>query len=235
MNRYSKQTRLLVAIDCILFGFDGTEMKILLVQRNMMPEKGKWSLMGGFVQPKESLENAAVRTLNELTGLTNIYMEQLYTFGMPQRDPIERTVSVTYFALLDLAKYKVQLTSEFKAEWFPLKKFPRLIFDHNEMVQAARNRLKYKASLHPILFELLPEKFTIPQLQSLFEDVYQTNFDKRNFNRKIISTGLLLKQTEKDRVNSKKGAFFFKLDKKAYRDNFHTILRMIPNPTESIL
>ena len=225
MNRYSKQTRLLVAIDCILFGFDGTEMKILLVQRNMMPEKGKWSLMGGFVQPKESLENAAVRTLNELTGLTNIYMEQLYTFGMPQRDPIERTVSVTYFALLDLAKYKVQLTSEFKAEWFPLKKFPRLIFDHNEMVQAARNRLKYKASLHPILFELLPEKFTIPQLQSLFEDVYQTNFDKRNFNRKIISTGLLLKQTEKDRVNSKK----------AYRDNFHTILRMIPNPTESIL
>jgi len=234
MNRYSKQTRLLVAIDCIIFGFDGNEMKILLVQRGMVPEKGKWSLMGGFVQPDESLEEAAARTLNELTGLGNVYMEQLHTFGMPERDPIERTVSVTYFALLDLAKYTVQLSSEFQAEWFPLKKFPRLIFDHNEMVQAARNRLKYKASLHPILFELLPEKFTIPQLQSLFEDVYQASFDKRNFNRKIISTGLLIKQSEKDRINSRKGAFFFKLDKKSYRENFHSILRMIPNPNDSV-
>jgi len=232
MNRYSKQTRLLVAIDCIIFGFDGTEMKILLVQRGMEPEKGKWSLMGGFVQPDESLENAAKRILNELTGLSKIYLEQLYTFGVPERDPIERTLSVTYFSLLDLAKYKVQLSNEFHAEWFPLKKFPHLIFDHNEMVQAARNMLKYKASLHPVLFELLPEKFTIPQLQSLFEDVYQASFDKRNFNRKIISTGLLLKQKEKDKINSKKGAFFYKLDKKNYRDNFHAILRFIPNPND---
>jgi ADP-ribose pyrophosphatase YjhB (NUDIX family) len=230
MNRYSKQSRILVAIDCIVFGFDGTELKILLVQRGMEPEKGKWSLMGGFVQGDESLEAAASRILFQLTGLQDVYMEQLHTFGEPIRDPIERTVSVTYFTLLELSKYKHQLSSEFHAEWFPLSKYPKLIFDHKEMIQMARTRLKYKASLHPLLFELLPDRFTIPQLQSLFEDVYQTSFDKRNFNRKIMSTGLLIKQKDKDKDNSKKGAFFYKLDKKHYKANFHNILRFIPNP-----
>jgi len=229
MNRYAKLTRMLIAIDCIIFGFDGDEIKILLVKRGLEPEKNKWSLMGGFVQAEESLENAANRILFQLSGLDNVYMEQLHSFGEPKRDPIERTVSVTYFALLELAKYKHQLSHEFHAEWFPLHDFPKLIFDHNEMVQMARKHLNYKASLHPILFELLPERFTIPQLQGLFEDVYQTSFDKRNFNRKIMSTKLLLKQKDKDKGNSKKGAFFYKLDKKHYRDNFHKILRFVPN------
>jgi 8-oxo-dGTP diphosphatase len=232
MNKYSNQTRMLIAVDCIIFGFDGTELKILLVKRGLEPEKGKWSLMGGFVQSGESLNEAANRVLLQLTGLDKVYLEQLHSFGEPLRDPIERTISITYFSLLDLTKYKQQLSPEFKAEWFPLKKMPSLIFDHKEMVQMARAKLRYKASLHPILFELLSEKFTIPQLQSLFEEVYETDFDKRNFSRKIMSTGLLLKLNEKDKENSKKGAFYYKLDKKHYKANFHNILRFIPNPNE---
>ncbi len=232
MNKYSKQTRILVAVDCIIFGFDGTELKILLVKRGLEPEIGKWSLMGGFVQSGESLDEAANRVLLQLTGLDKIYMEQLYSFGNKNRDTMERTISVTYFSLLDLTKYKKQLSKEFHTEWFPLIKFPSLIFDHNEMVQMARAKLRYKASLHPILFELLAEKFTIPQLQSLFEEVYNTSFDKRNFSRKILSTGLLMKLKEKDKENSRKGAFYYKLDKKHYKANFHNILRFIPNPND---
>lgn len=232
MNKYAKQTRLLVAVDCIIFGFDGADLKILLVKRSLEPESGKWSLMGGFVGANESMNEAANRVLLKLTGLDKVYLEQLHTFGDPGRDPIERTISVTYFSLLDLTKYKKQLSTEFNAEWFPLKKFPQLIFDHNQMVQMARAKLRYKASLHPILFELLSDKFTIPQLQSLFEEVYKTSFDKRNFSRKILSTGLLLKLNEKDKANSKRGAFYYKLDKKHYKANFHRILHFIPNPNE---
>lgn len=232
MHKYSKQTRILVAVDCIIFGFDGVELKILLVKRGMDPGKGQWSLMGGFVEPGESLESAGNRILQHLTGLDKVYLEQLYAFGEPDRDPLERTVSVAYFALLDLTKYKKQLTDAYQAEWFQLKKIPPLIFDHQEMVRMARAKLRYKASLHPILFELLPEKFTLPQLQNLFEDVYDTLFDKRNFSRKILSTGLLLKLDEKDKDGSRKGAFYYKLDKKHYRANFHNILRFIPNPNE---
>jgi len=232
MNKYSKQTRILVAVDCIIFGFDGTELKILLIKRGLEPETGKWSLMGGFVQDGESIDQAANRVLLQLTGLDKVYLEQLHCFGDPDRDVMERTISVTYFSLLDLTKYKQQLSPEFHAEWFSLKKIPKLIFDHNEMVKMAKAKLRYKASLHPILFELLSEKFTLPQLQGLFEEVYDTLFDKRNFSRKILSTGLLLKLEEKDKGSSKKGAYYYRLDKKHYKDNFHNILRFIPNPNE---
>jgi len=232
MHKYSKQTRILVAVDCIIFGFDGSELKLLLIKRGFEPQKGHWSLMGGFVDPEESMDEAANRILLNLTGLDKVYLEQLYAFGNPERDPLERTISVAYFALLDLNKYTIQLSDQFQAQWFPLKKIPKLIFDHHEMVKMAKAKLRYKASLHPILFELLPEKFTLPQLQSLFEEVYDTLFDKRNFSRKILSTGLLLKLAEKDKNSSKKGAFYYKLDKKHYKENFHNILRFIPNPND---
>jgi 8-oxo-dGTP diphosphatase len=232
MHKYSKQTRILVAVDCIIFGFDGSELKLLLIKRGFEPQKGHWSLMGGFVDPEESMDEAANRILLNLTGLDKVYLEQLYAFGNPERDPLERTISVAYFALLDLNKYTIQLSDQFQAQWFPLKKIPKLIFDHHEMVKMAKAKLRYKASLHPILFELLPQKFTLPQLQSLFEEVYDTLFDKRNFSRKILSTGLLLKLAEKDKNSSKKGAFYYKLDKKHYKENFHNILRFIPNPND---
>jgi len=230
MTKYQKQTRLLAAVDCIIFGFDGQKLKILLIQRDFEPEKNNWSLMGGFIQATESADEAAVRVLKKLTGLEGVYLEQLYAFSEPERDPIERTLSIAYFALIDSNQYQKQISDEYHPEWFPLDKIPELIFDHKKMVTMAREKLRYKASLHPILFELLPQKFTLPLLQSLFEDVFETTFDTRNFSRKLMSTNLLLKQKEKDKENSKKGAFFYKLDKKHYKKNFHKFLHFIPNP-----
>ncbi|WP_224995350.1 NUDIX hydrolase [Cesiribacter sp. SM1] len=228
MIRYAGQTRALVAVDCIIFGFDGDNFKLLLIQRGFAPEKKKWSLMGGFVQVNESLDQAANRVLKQLTGLENVFMEQLHAFGDPFRDPAERTIAVAYVALIDIQKYEQQLSQEFHAKWFLLNDMPQLIFDHEKMVQMAKNRLKYKAAMHPILFELLPEKFTVPQLQTLYEGLYETEFDKRNFFRKVLSTGFLIKQDEKDKGNSRKGAFYYKIDKEQYNHKFEAFLNLIP-------
>ncbi len=230
MTKYQNQTRLLAAVDCIIFGFDGNALKLLLVQRAIQPEKGRWSLMGGFIQPAEDADTAALRILKKLTGLEGVYLEQLHTFSDPNRDPIERTLSVTYFALIDIYQYEKQLSDEYHAEWFPLIEIPSLIFDHTEMVKMAKEKLRYKAALHPLLFELLPKKFTLPQLQNLYECVYDTSFDKRNFTRKVLSTHLLVKQKDKDKGSSKKGAFFYNLDNRHYKANFHSFLNIIPNP-----
>ncbi len=235
INRYPGETRVLVAVDCIIFGFDGNDIKLLLVQRGLKPEKGRWSLMGGFLQAEESLDQAADRILKKLTGLEGVYMEQLHTFGDPLRDPVERTLSVAYFALIDIHQYEKQLSADYHAEWFLLKKTPELIFDHKRMMEMAKRQLRYKAALHPILFELLPAKFTIPQLQILYEGIYDTTFDNRNFSRKVLSTELLIKQKEKDKANSKKGAFYYKLDKRKYKANFQAFLNFIPNPDKLLV
>lgn len=221
---------MLLAVDSIIFGFDGTELKLLLIKRGFEPEKGKWSLMGGFVQPNENFEQAGARILKQLTGLKDVYIEQLYAFGDPARDPEERTVSIAYFALIDIHKYEKQLSDDYHAEWVPLKKIPRLIFDHSNMVKMAREKLRYKAAFHPILFELLPERFTLPQLYNLYTGIYDVELDKRNFIRKILSTKLLIKQKEKEKEGSKKGAFYYKLDKRRYDSAFHAFLNFIPNP-----
>jgi 8-oxo-dGTP diphosphatase len=169
MTRYSSHSKLLAAIDCIIFGFDGQDLKILLIKRGFEPKRGQWSLMGGFIKKNEGLEEGASRILKQLTGLEGIYLEQLFAFGEPKRDPIERTISVAYFSLIDIHQYEKQLSHEYHAEWFNLDKFPKLIFDHNEMVEMAKEKLRYKAGMHPLLFELLPDKFTIPQIQNLYE------------------------------------------------------------------
>jgi len=230
MQRYIGQKRILVAVDCIIFGFDGWNLKLLAVQRKIEPEKDKWSLMGGFIQPSEAPDDAANRVLETQTGLKTVYMEQFHVFGNPDRDPVERTLSVAYFALIDINRYEQQISDEYHAEWFLLGDMPELIFDHAEMVKLAKKQLMYKAALHPILFQLLPEKFTVPQLQALYEGVYNTTFDDRNFSRKLLSTGLLVKLHEKDKVSSKKGAFYYKLDQSHYTENFEKFLNLVPNP-----
>ncbi|HVI48389.1 MAG TPA: NUDIX domain-containing protein [Chitinophaga sp.] len=227
MKRYSGQSRMLVAVDCIIFGFDGQELKLLLIKRGFEPLRNKWSLMGGFVQPSESLEEAAANVLYRLTGLDNVYMEQLHGFSAPDRDPVERTLSMAFFSLVSISQPELNLRPEYHAEWIPLSKVPSLILDHSRMVQMALEKLRYKAAIHPVLFELLPAKFTIPQLQTLYEAVYNVTFDKRNFSRKVLSTGLLLKQKEKDKLNSKRGAFYYKLDKRRYNANFHAFLNFV--------
>ena len=230
MKSYPNQIRVPIAVDCIIFGFDGEHLKLLLIQRGFEPEKGKWSLMGGFVKVDEDFGRAAARVLKQLTGLKGVYMEQLEAFGDPSRDSMERTISVAYFALVDIHKYEKQLSDEYHAEWFSLHKIPPVIFDHGEMIEKARQKLQYKAALHPILFELLPEKFTIPQLHDLYEGIYNTTLDKRNFSRKVLSTKLLVKQKEKERENSKKGAFYYKLDRRRYNSKLNAFLNFIPKP-----
>jgi ADP-ribose pyrophosphatase YjhB (NUDIX family) len=215
--QYKDNDRLLLAIDCIIFGFDGKHLKGLFIKRRIKPQKDKWSLMGGFVKQAESVEEAAGRILNELTGLRDIYMEQLFCFGDKNRDPGGRVVSMAYFALIKIDDYAAELLLTHHASWFELNKIPSLIFDHKQMVALARERLQQKVSNHPIGFELLPDKFTLPQLQNLYEAVYETALDKRNFTRKILSLGILTKLKEKEKESSKKGAFYYTFDKVKYK------------------
>ncbi|MDB5011454.1 MAG: hypothetical protein JWQ06_2243 [Mucilaginibacter sp.] len=234
MIKYAKESRFIQAVDCIVFGFDGETLKILLIQRGFEPEKGKWSLMGGFVKADEDFDQASNRILKQLTGLDGMYLEQLNTFSHPQRDPMERTISTAYFALIDINKYKIQLSDDYHPEWFSLKRMPKLIFDHQQMVELALRRIRYKAALHPILFELLPNRFTIPQLQNLYESVYNTTIDKRNFSKRVLATGLLIKQEEKDKSGSKRGAYYYHLNMQKYYAKFQAFLNFIPNPTNLI-
>ncbi|MEZ5103388.1 MAG: NUDIX domain-containing protein [Draconibacterium sp.] len=220
MNFYDKYSRLLVAVDSIIFGFNehDTELKLLLLKRNFEPEKGKWSLMGGFVDPSESLDEAAKRIVFQLTGLNNVYMEQLYAFGDLNRDAGGRIISVAYFSLIKINEHDSKLVKEHGASWISLSELPTLIFDHNEMVDKAMRKLRIRARTQPIGFELLPEKFTIPQLQRLYEAIYQAPFDKRNFRRKLLSMELLEKLEEKEKETSKKGAFYYKFNQKKYEE-----------------
>lgn len=228
LKEYETQTKFLVAIDSIIFGFDGEKLKLLVVKRGIEKEKDTWSLMGGWVLPNESLETASARILFELTNLKGIYLEQLHTFGKPERDPVQRTFSVAYFALVNVSDYHQVLSGNYETQWFAIDELPTLLFDHAEMVEKAIQYLRYKASQHPIGFELLPEKFTIPQLQKLYEAIFGTELDKRNFSRKLLSTNLLIKLDEKQRGFSKKGAYYYKIDEEKYRKQFNTFLNFLP-------
>jgi len=221
IDKYTAQNKILVAVDCIIFGFDGKQMNALLIKRDFEPEIGKWSLMGGFVMNRESTDQAATRVLHQLTGLEDIYMEQLYCFGDVIRDTAGRVISVAYFALINIHDYNNRIKQDHEARWFALNALPSLIFDHQTMVMTAKERLQQKVLNHPIGFELLPEKFTLPQLQSLYEAIYETTLDKRNFTRKILSLGILKKLEEKDKESSRKGAFYYIFDKEKYKKLEH--------------
>jgi ADP-ribose pyrophosphatase YjhB (NUDIX family) len=214
---YRDEDRHLVALDCIIFGFGDDELKLLLLKRKFEPAKGQWSLMGGFLNANESLDDAARRVLQNLTGLKNIFMEQLYAFGETKRDPGERTISIAYYALIKVDENDSKLAEANGAHWVSVNAIPHLIFDHNQMVGKALRTLRSRAERKPLGFELLPEKFTLPQLQALYEAIYQEQLDKRNFRKKILETGLLEKLEEKDKENSKKGAFLYKFNKRKYQ------------------
>ncbi|MTI41752.1 NUDIX hydrolase [Fulvivirga lutimaris] len=232
-NKYNNEAKVFVAVDCIIFGFDpnAEELKILLIKRNFEPEKGNWSLMGGFMEPGETLKEAANRVLNTLTGLENIFLEQLKTFSIVDRDPAERTISVAYFALINVVDFKDELYRDFSATWFKISEKPKLIFDHNDMVTLAMERLRFKASVEPIGFELLPAKFTMRQLQMLYEEIFEEKYDKRNFSKKVNSFGLLKRLDEKDKSSSKKGSFLYEFDMEKYkkRSNGFQIRHQIMN------
>lgn len=213
---YSEHTKHFIAVDCIIFGFDEGELKILLYKRSFEPEKGSWSLMGGFLQNNESLDDAASRILQNCSGLTHLFMEQLFTFGAIQRDKYSRVISAAYFSLIRKEDYDSEINKLTGAKWWPISHMPLLVFDHKEMVVKALEALKIRAKNRPIGFELLPRKFTIPQLQTLYEAIYLRKLDKRNFRKKILSMGILQKLDEKEKQTSKKGAFLYQFDKRKY-------------------
>ena len=234
MTIYPHATRILLAIDCIIFGFDGKDLKLLLIKRNFEPEKGKWSLMGGFLNPDEDLEDGAARILYDLTGLRNIYVEQLETYGKVKRDPGERTVSVVFFALIQIEEHDSEAIKSHNASWISLDNRPELIFDHENMVIRAIEHLRYKAALHPIGFELLPERFTIPHLQKLYEAIYNIPIDRRNFSRKILSTGLLIDTGEKNSQSATKKAALYKLNVLKYKEKFHSFWHFMPDSMQKV-
>ncbi len=214
---YKNYDTVLVAVDSIIFGFDGVKLKALLIKRNLEPETNKWSLMGGFVRVDESVDDAATRVLTQLTGLSDIYMEQLACFGDVNRDSAGRVIAIAYFALIKIDDHSEEVLQQFNARWFDLNKIPKMIFDHKKMLQVAREHLQVKAASQPIGFELLPKKFTLSQLQNLYEAIYETSFDKRNFIRKIKSLGVLQKLNEKEKETSRKGSFYYLFDKQQYK------------------
>lgn len=209
-NFYHLQDAFLVAVDCIILGFKDNEMQLLVHNREMEPALGGLSLMGGFVRKGESLNNAAIRVLTNLTGLENIFMEQVGIYGELERDPGERVISCVYYALIDVSLQDNSLLEKHHAYWVNIQRSAELIFDHALMVNDALNILRRKASTQPIGFNLLSEKFTLTHLQNLYEAIYGQNLDKRNFRKKMMSFGFLEKLDEVDKTGSKKGAFFYK-------------------------
>ncbi|NME68596.1 NUDIX hydrolase [Flammeovirga aprica] len=205
--------------DCVIFGFDGIEINVLLIERGIEPFKGKWAFPGGFVRMDESTEEGAKRELFEETGIKDVFIEQLYTFSDVQRDPRGRVVTVAYFALVKTSEYQLLAGDDaMKAQWFKLKDVPSLAFDHDLVLRKAHNRLKSKIRNQPIGFELLDAKFTMPQLQLLYESILEIKFDRRNFSNKIMKTGLLIQLDEKVPNVPHRAPRYLMFNKKKYNE-----------------
>lgn len=220
MKLYSEYRRHLTAVDCIIFGYDilEKEIKLLLIKRSFEPARGLWSLAGGFVKESESLDEAASRILYQLTGLRDVYLEQSYTYGSIDRDPGARVISTAYRALIKITDIDRELSEVNGAHWQSLERLPHLIFDHGTMVARALEELQMQVKVKPVGFELLPEKFTLVQLQDLYEAIYQKDIDKRNFRKKILSMDILEKLDEKERETSKKGAYYYRFQRERYEN-----------------
>lgn len=207
-----------LTVDCVVFGVDDDELKVMLIQRGLPPFEGTWALPGGFVHVDESLEEAARRELHEETGLQNVYLEQLCTFGEVARDPRERVVSVAYYALVKLSDHRVHAATDARdAAWFPVHDMPSLAFDHAEILQTAIERLRGKVRYQPVGFELLPKKFTLSQLQHLYEVVLERELDKRNFRKKVLSMDLLIETDEVEQDVAHRAARLYRFDEKKYK------------------
>lgn len=207
-----------LTVDCVVFGIDDENLKVLLIQRGAPPFEGRWALPGGFVHMNESLDDAARRELQEETGLERIYLEQLYTFGEPKRDPRGRVVSVAYYALVKLSDHRVHAATDAReARWFSVWETPALAFDHEKLLETALTRLGGKVRYQPVGFELLPAKFTLTQLQQLYEKILRRELDKRNFRKKILSMDLLEELDEMEKDVAHRAARLYRFDKAKYR------------------
>ncbi|WP_029902791.1 NUDIX domain-containing protein [Prevotella sp. 10(H)] len=213
---YREQEKFYLSVDCIILGFKDGKLYLLISKRKFEPLQGHDTLMGGFLRSDESLSETVSRVVHEYTGIQDVFMEQVGTYGEINRDEGERVISIAYYALIDLELFNEELCKIHNARWEELDKVGELIFDHNQMLSDTIEILRKKAATQPLGFNLLPEKFTLPQLQSLYEAIYQTELDKRNFRKKILEMDILEKQEDKDKSSSKRGAFYYKFNKEKY-------------------
>ncbi|MBK5720947.1 NUDIX hydrolase [Dysgonomonas sp. Marseille-P4677] len=213
---YREQEKFYVSVDCIILGFKDSKLYLLISKRKFEPLEGQDTLMGGFLRSEESLSETVSRVVFEYTGIQDVFMEQVGTYGDIDRDEGERVVSIAYYALIDLEMFDENVCEIHNARWEEVEKVGKLVFDHNLMLNDTIDILRRKAAAQPIGFNLLPEKFTLPQLQSLYEAIYQTTLDKRNFRKKILEMDILEKQEDKDKSSSKRGAFYYTFNKEKY-------------------
>ncbi len=217
MDNYINHTKFHVAVDCVIFTYEDEELKILLYPRSFKPSIGKWSLMGGFVESDKTLEEEAQTVLYNTVGLKNIYLEQVQAFSKPDRDPGGRVISIGFYALMPIDYQDKELVRKNGAHWWPLNKLPGLIFDHQEIIDAALAKLQQKAKIYLVGKEMLPEIFTLTQLHKLYNAIFQKEFDAGNFRKKILSLNILKKLPVKDTSSSKRGAFYY-----TFKDNAKT-------------
>lgn len=216
-NYYFDTTPLLISVDCIVFGFEEGKLKLLIGKRKMNPGMGEWSLYGGFVKENESLEQAATRTLGSLTGLDNIYMTQVGAYGAVDRDPGERVISIAYCSLINVSDYNEAQQNEYGVEWVSLDELPDLYSDHKMMVTEAIEKLRRHLSTEPLCFNLLPEHFTLTQLQKVYEAILGEEIDKRNFRKRIKTMECIQKTKLVDKLTSKRGAALYRFSESRFQ------------------
>lgn len=216
---YSDQVKAFVSVDCIVFGFEEGMLKLLLGHRNMDPGRGEWSLYGGFVSPEESVDEAAKRVLTNLTGIENLYMYQVGAYGAVNRDPGSRVISIAYCALINTKDYDEKLRQKYSLEWVSINNLPRLYSDHNDMVADALRMMRQRLRLEPLCFSLLPELFTLTQLQYVYEGIMGKKTDKRNFRKRVKQNDILIETDVIDKKTSKRGAVMFRYNKEC--TDFH--------------
>lgn len=226
MSHTYEYARPALTTDCVVFGLDDEDLKVLLIQRDLPPYEGKWALPGGFVRVGESLDDSALRELREETGVSKVFLEQLYTFGEPDRDPREHIVTVAYYALVNLIQHPPKADTDARnAAWFAMDDIPQLAFDHQKILTSALDRLRAKVRYQPIGFELLPLKFTLGELQWLYERILEETIDKRNFRKKVKSLGILEETDEIQQDVAHRAARLYRFDHKRYRalvkEGFH--------------
>ena len=206
-----------VTTDCVIFGFNGERLQVLLIERGIEPFKGRWAFPGGFLKMDETAEEGAKRELKEETGLENAYIQQLHTFSAPNRDPRERVITIAYYALVNIQEVKGGDDAA-SARWFPLDEIPPLAFDHDYILRMATQKLREQIHFQPIGFELLPAKFTIKELQSLYEAILGINFDRRNFSKKILHLEILTELDETIWPTPKREAKLYKFNSEKYEE-----------------
>ncbi len=217
MTNFDIYFKTAITVDNVIFGFDEGDLKVLLIKRGEEPYLDQWALPGYFVYPTEDLDAAAIRVLEELTGISNVYLEQVKTFGTIDRHPFGRVITVGYFSLIKISNYTIQPASiALQAQWHSVASVSDLAFDHDEILAACFHRLKWLVRSRPVGFELLPAKFTLTELQHLYEAILETELDKRNFRKKILSMDLLVDLDESQEGVAHRPAKLYRFDRKRY-------------------